>query len=1135
MRTELDRLATALNIRSGEGRLVTLLLAQSFFIGLAKIFTSSAATALFINIYGAEMLPYAYISIAFVVTLSGYGYARLEKRLALKQLLIANLGVIFVVPLIFWLLVGFHWVAMALLVWFELVWMLTSLAFWALAGRLFNLRQGKRLFGLIGAGEMVAAIISGGLMRYFVAMLGTPNLLLVAAAGGGGALILLLYILRLYPTKFLKQLQPDQTAALEPDKPESTLDLFQDRYLRLIFSLVAVSFIAYYFVDNVFFALAQLRYTNTDQLAAFVGNFLAVVGVVSLLIRLFMAGPFMNRYGLGGGLLSLPALIGLGVFSSLIAGLIWGPIVLLFLLTTATKLFDSSFRFSLYKAAEQILYQPLPPQRRAQALTVAEGSVQALASGLAGGLLLFLIHVLQFDPLHRYLVLLFILAAWIAIIMWLNREYPAMLVQAISQRRLSGEMVTMVDGDTLAVLEEGLKSPNIGQALYALDILEEINPQSLDNLLRQTLRHPSPVVRREALKRIEQLGHPGNLRAVRLLLKYEKSLPVRAIALRALAALGGSEVLDELEAYIHAPEPQLRRGALVGLLRSGGIEGVLMAGQRLLELVNSPRSADRIFAAEILGEVGISGFYRPLQTLLYDEDIAVRRAAIEAAGRLESAQLWPFIIEMLAWPDLATTATAALVAGGEAVVPALYKALNRNNQPPAVLLRMIRIAGRIGGPEMIELLRPKIDYPDEAVRFQVLTSLSLCRYQANREDISLIEQQIQNELADATWTLAGLVDIGQAEVVAPLNQALHYELGQNRARLFLLLSFIYDSESILKARDTLRIGRHSVEKQAYALEIIDVLVDKKLKPMLLPFIDESLGAEERLEQLSAIFPQKQMGRTQRLISLVEQRPGWLQPWTIACALEAIARLSLERAIPTTVKALSAPFPLVRETAVWTLARLGRDHPLSEIAEAKIWQAIETVAEDPHPSVRLAVKYWELIINGAEVKMLSTIEKVFIIKGMDIFVDMPEQALLEVTNIMEGLHVPAGKTIFEKGDPGSCMYFIYEGRMRVHDGEQTLDELESGNAFGEMALLDAEPRSASVTALEDSRLLRLNQEPFYELMADRHEVARGIIRVLSRRVRALMRRMGQEEEFTQSLHETHPKERDALMEGILDRL
>jgi len=85
-----------------------------------------------------------------------------------------------------------------------------------------------------------------------------------------------------------------------------------------------------------------------------------------------------------------------------------------------------------------------------------------------------------------------------------------------------------------------------------------------------------------------------------------------------------------------------------------------------------------------------------------------------------------------------------------------------------------------------------------------------------------------------------------------------------------------------------------------------------------------------------------------------------------------------------------------------------------------------------------------------------------------------------------------------------MYIIVDGSVRVHDGERTLSHLHAGDIFGEMAILDAEPRMASVSAVADTQLLRLDQESFYELMDDHSEVARGIILVLSRHLRACVK-------------------------------
>jgi CRP/FNR family transcriptional regulator, cyclic AMP receptor protein len=119
----------------------------------------------------------------------------------------------------------------------------------------------------------------------------------------------------------------------------------------------------------------------------------------------------------------------------------------------------------------------------------------------------------------------------------------------------------------------------------------------------------------------------------------------------------------------------------------------------------------------------------------------------------------------------------------------------------------------------------------------------------------------------------------------------------------------------------------------------------------------------------------------------------------------------------------------------------------------------------------------------------------------LFAETPEEILADVAAILEEVDVQAGATILHKDEVGRCMYIIVDGRVRIHNGDQTIAYLEARDIFGELAVLDAEPRSASVTAEVDTHLFRLDQDAFYELMADRFEVARGIIRMLCRRVRA----------------------------------
>jgi len=115
-------------------------------------------------------------------------------------------------------------------------------------------------------------------------------------------------------------------------------------------------------------------------------------------------------------------------------------------------------------------------------------------------------------------------------------------------------------------------------------------------------------------------------------------------------------------------------------------------------------------------------------------------------------------------------------------------------------------------------------------------------------------------------------------------------------------------------------------------------------------------------------------------------------------------------------------------------------------------------------------------------------------------EIPGEVLSQIAQIAEEVGVDRGTRVFEEGEPGDSLYLIVRGSVRVHKGEREVAVLGKGECFGEMAILDNEPRSASITALEDVQLLRIWSDDFYEMLADRVEIARGIFKVLTRRLR-----------------------------------
>jgi CRP/FNR family transcriptional regulator, cyclic AMP receptor protein len=146
--------------------------------------------------------------------------------------------------------------------------------------------------------------------------------------------------------------------------------------------------------------------------------------------------------------------------------------------------------------------------------------------------------------------------------------------------------------------------------------------------------------------------------------------------------------------------------------------------------------------------------------------------------------------------------------------------------------------------------------------------------------------------------------------------------------------------------------------------------------------------------------------------------------------------------------------------------------------------------------------------------LMTTNRLNVLRSVSIFAGTPDEMLAEISAVLEEVCFQVGDRIFTKGDLGDCLYIIAEGQVRVHDDARTLNTLGAGDIFGEMAALDPEVRSASITAVKDTRLLRLDRGPFYRVMAQRIEVAQGIMHVLAQRLRGRLRDMNEDFQYMQ---------------------
>lgn len=990
------KLAAMLRIDRGEERLVGLLILFYFVLALGFVFVQSMAFGIFLTEYGVRGLPYSYIAIAIVASLAALVYIRLSGRVSFSRLLFLNVAFLGGASVLIWLALLsplHHATAFILPLWFQIVVNFGNLAVWPLAGSLFDFRQGKRLFPLLGAGNWLANIIGGFFVPMLVRSVGTTNLLLLGGISFGAALLVLRAITRAY-------LRPKAVAPQAPARSTSPAKtpagFFKDRYVLLIFAYTVLWWLAFFFVDNIFYNRAYAQYPDADQLTAFIGQLLSVMGVVALISSTVLTSRVIARFGLKAGLLAMPLLVTfiLGVLA--VSGSLGASLLIVFAMGALAKLVNVAFGFSLSQSANAIVYQSLPDTVRGRVQATAEGVVQPVAVGLAGILLLVLTAGLKFNYIGLAYVFIGLGIAWLIVILRLSGKYIGALKQAVSRRRLGDSPDVLADPASLALLRSRLQDPHPGVVIYALNRLDALDGQVIAGELPALVQHPAPEVRREAFVRIERLRLRAALPAVQKQLAAEIVPAVREAGLRALGAVaeGGA---PELEAALDEADVHSRRGAMIGSLRWGH---ETTARRRLDDYLASSSNADRCLAMEV-------------------------------AGDLNWPELYPQLIAACDSPETSRAAGLALASIGPAALPQIEPAYSQPDAPPHRLMTLARVLGRIGGVQSQRLLYSRLSSPDGELRTQILSALNDTKYRA--EDLREIQSAVRAEAEQTARLSATRVDLEGADRAGLLREALDRMPADARERVLLLLSFAFDARSTLQVRDALRGG--SANQVSYALEIIDTQLPAEWKPVVMPLL-ENLPAQERLQRLAATFPQTKQPPEARLASLVvdEHLPRWVR----TCAEYALAH---------------------------------GDHK-----------------GDP--------------------AMLSTVEKVLILKSVPMFSRTPDNVLADVAGLLEEFDVTEGQTIFAKGDPGDSLYVIVDGRVRVHDGERLLNYLGERDVFGEMALLDPEPRLASVTAVEPTRLFRLDQAPFYELMEERPEVATGIIRVLAGHLRNRVRDIAQ---------------------------
>jgi len=241
----------------------------------------------------------------------------------------------------------------------------------------------------------------------------------------------------------------------------------------------------------------------------------------------------------------------------------------------------------------------------------------------------------------------------------------------------------------------------------------------------------------------------------------------------------------------------------------------------------------------------------------------------------------------------------------------------------------------------------------------------------------------------------------------------------------------------------------NIENRAAALEALDTIGDRQLAKGVVALLEEEPARSDPSDVVAMLLKSN-------------------DPWLRVLALRSTSELGLREFIPLLHQLKSGEEPLLREAALGALTDFGEEKSMDTL------------------------------------KTVSILERILLLREIPIFADLSPEDLKYVAEIAHEEWYPQNTDIFHQGDDGRMMFVIVDGTVQVirtTDGkDQVLAERGSGDFVGEMAIIESAPRSATLHAQSEVRVLAIDDETFKGILHERPDVSFAVLRSISRRLR-----------------------------------
>ena len=907
----LRRLERVLDLRPGELGRGLLLFAYLFFVIGSFTVGKAVRDALFIDEFGAMLLPYADMAIAAIVGIWVSVYLRVARRANVRTLLMGSLGFFAINCLAFWYLTHISdspWLTPVLYVWVGMFGVVAPAQVWTLANYVLTTREAKRMFGFIGSGATAGWIVGGYVTRYTATRFGAESSLLGMAVCLviAGVLVDRLWLLRPLSADGTQEDGEDANSGLK----NSLAMIAGSPYLRAIAAVILMSSWATAVIGWQFKAVVGQSTVGRDELAAFFGMFNFYAGLLSFGLQWVLTGRLLRRAGLGFALFVVPVALTLGTGGLLIVGTLAAAVAL--------RGVDQVLRYAVDKPTVELLYLPLSADQTLSVKSFIDTVVWRLGDGLAGVSVLVFASWAGLGPVTMSWVTLALLGGWLVAAYVAQRQYVLNLQDSIHNYRLDAERATTtgLDRSATELLARQLSGEDPAEVLYALRLLGAAAQHTSHPAVRGLLEHPSGEIRAEAVRILDESHDEAVAPQVEKLL-YDPELAVRTQALLFLAHHSRIDPLDRIETLGAFSDFSIR-AAMVSFLSQPGSHTNIDAARLLLDrMLDDEESRTRYEAARLL-ELLPDHFEDQIRAVLTKGDAEQVRHAIHAVGKLRKRKLVGRVVDRLGDPALSTDAVNALALFGDRVVGTLRDAMVDPETPVTARRVLPLVLQHIGTQATHAVLGESLLDPDSDVRYGVISALNKLQelHPTWRVEPDMLETLLDAEILGHLRSyqmigalLPALAD--PAPVMAPLKAAMEQEL----ERIFRLLKLRFPHQDLHSAY----VGVQSTSPMVHdnALEFLENILSPRLRTQLVPLLDSAVPTRDRVALAHRMLSAQPPTATEAVRMLLCSD----DPWMKACAAYAIGALGLTALLPELDGLEDSPDPLLREAVKQARAKV----------------------------------------------------------------------------------------------------------------------------------------------------------------------------------------------------------------------